>query len=365
MIKIYSTNMKAILTFCLATMLMAPCMAQISLDTDDLPQPGSVQISVRVDSLQGIALTPGSAGANVLWDFSYLNPCCGNLQASFDTMVWVNHDNTSNAGIFPLSNIAQKERCYTYHSHITHQNETKCYYNHYISESSGLWYYGFEDPTNVILDAYWNVFPLLVYGDSIEIIARIHIPVSSDSTRVYHIISKSVADGWGTIITPDTTVQIIRITTTEKVYDTLYMNNVITNVHVYLDNYYYRWYAKKTGFPILEINKGFQKQQPPFFQQVHYSIYKYSPTGINENNLSKDIHVFPNPFSSIVTMQLDDGRTLLSFAIYNSIGRKVISIENVSENKININGEMLPAGIYFYTVILNNNTSFSGKLVKY
>jgi hypothetical protein len=365
MIKTHSKYMKAILTFCMATMMIASSMGQITLDIGDLPQPGMVQVSVKVDSTQGGNLSPGASGANILWDYSNLNPCCGNLQASYDTVVWVNHATTSNAGYFPLSNIAQKERCFTYHSHITHQNETKCYFTHYILESIGLLYYGFEEPTNVILDAYWNVFPLLAYGDSLVNFARIHIPVSNDTTRVYHIISKSVADGWGTIITPDTTVQVIRIITTEKVYDTLYVNDVITDVHVYLDNYYYRWYAKKTGFPILEINKGFQKQQQPFFQQVRYSTHRYSPTGINENNLSKDIHIFPNPFSSVVTLRLDDGRTLLSFAIYNSIGRKVITNENVSENKIIINGEMMPAGIYFYSVILNNNDTFSGKLVKY
>jgi hypothetical protein len=232
-------------------------------------------------------------------------------------------------------------------------------------ESIGLLYYGFEEPTNVILDAYWNVFPLLAYGDSIENVARIHIPVSTDTIRAYQIISKSTADGWGTLITPDTTVQVIRITTMEKMYDTLYVNNVIKDVHVYLDNYYYRWYAKNVGFPILEINKGLQKQQPPFFQQVHYSAYRYSPTGINENNRSKEIRVFPNPFTSVVTTEIDAGRTILSFAIYNSVGTKVIGNENATGNKITINGEMLPAGIYFYSVILNNNDTFSGKLVKY
>jgi hypothetical protein len=37
---------------------------------------------------------------------------------------------------------------------------------------------------------------------------------------------------------------------------------------MYPDNYYYRWYAKGTGFPILQINKGFQNQEPPFYQIV-------------------------------------------------------------------------------------------------
>lgn len=357
--------MKVILAFGFITMVMASCFAQISLDIDDLPQPGNMQISVKVDSAQGIVLSPGASGDNILWDYSNLNPCCGNLQASYDTVVWIDHAATPNAGYFPLSNIAQRDRCFSYHSHITHQDETVCYFSHYILDNSGLLYNGFEEPANVIFDADWNVFPLLGYGDSMVNVAKIHLPVSSDTARVYHIISKSVADGWGTLITPDTTVQVIRITTTEKVYDTLYVNNGITDVHVYLDNYYYRWYAKELGFPVLEINKGFQNQKPPFFQQVKYSTHIYSPLGIKENDLAKDIHVFPNPFYSSATVQFDAGRKLLSFSMFNSIGIKVLTNENVRENKIIIDGEKLSAGIYFYIVVLNNYDTYSGKVVKY
>jgi hypothetical protein len=357
--------MKTSFAFFVAIMLILPGMAQISLDMDDLPQPGQVQISVRVDSVQGINLSPGASGADMTWDYSNLNPCCGNLQASLDTVTWINHDVTPDSGYFPLSDIAQKERCFTYHSHETHQDETVCYFNHYISDITGLFLYGTEDPTDVIFDAYWNVFPLMDFGDSIEYVAKIHIPVSDDTTRVYHIISRSTADGWGTLITPDTTVQALRVRTTEKLLDTLYVNNVIADDHVFPDNYYYRWYAKKTGFPILQINKGFQNQQPPFFQQVRYSTHRNSPTGIDESSVAKEIHVFPNPFSSLVTVKLDGGRTLLSFSLYNSIGKKVMIRERVGENKIIINGEMLPTGIYFYIVVLNNNALFGGTLVKY
>jgi len=357
--------MKTILIFGITTILIAPCIAQIVLDIDDLPQPDNVQISVKVDSTQGLNLLPGQSGANIIWDYSNLNPCCGNSQASFDTLSWINHSLTPNAGYFPLSNIARKERCFTYHSHITHTEVTECYYDHYIMDTLGLQYYGFEEPGNIVLNAFWNVFPLLAYGDSLDNVAKIYIPGPEDTARVFHIISKSKADGWGTIITPDTTAEVIRITTTEKVYDTLYVNNSIVDIHVYLDNYYYRWYAKNTGFPILEIDKGFQNQQPPFFQQVKYASQNYSALGIKEDNTLKGFHVFPNPFSSIVTLQLDAGRTLISVALYTSMGKRVMINEHVGENKIIINGEILPSGIYFYTVVLNNNDFFGGTLVKY
>ncbi len=349
----------------IAVMMILPGKAQITLDIDDLPQPGNVQISVKVDSAQGVNLLPGLSGANITWDFSMLNPCCGNLQASQDTVDWIDHLATPNASYFPLANIARKERCYTYHSHVTHTEITLCYYDHYIRDNGGLSKYGLEDPTNIILGSNLTVFPLLAFGDSTENVAKINIPVSDDTLRVYHIISKSVADGWGTIITPDTTAQVIRLKTTEKVYDTLYVNGVYADVHVYPDNYYYRWYAKSTGFPILQINKGFQNQEPPYFQQVQYYAKNISALGITENNPAEGFHVFPNPFSSVVTLQLDAGRNLVSVSLYNSIGKRVQVSEKIIDNKIIINGEKLPSGIYFYTIVLNNNDSFGGTLVKH
>jgi len=363
--KTHQTFLKAVLAFFITILLIVPGMAQISLDINDLPQPGDVQFSVRVDSAQGVTLLPGPSGANITWDFSILIPCCGSLQASLDTVDWINHDATLNAGYFPLSNIARKERCYMYHSHITHTDITQCYYDHYIRDITGLSKYGLEDPSNIVLGSNLTIFPLLAYGDSSENVAKIHIPISGDTLRVYHVVSKSVVDGWGTITIPDTTAQVIRIKTTETVYDTLYVNNVITDVHVYPDNYYYRWYAKSTGFPILQINRGFQNQQPPYFQQVRYYAKSTSALGLNENNPAEGFHAFPNPFSSVVTLQLDAGRTLLSVSLYNSIGKRVQVDETITDNKIIINGDKLPSGIYFYTIVLNNNDSFGGTLLKY
>jgi len=364
LIKLSYRNMKTIYFGILAMTFLSPCIAQITLDMEDLPQPGNIQISVKIDSTQGANLSPGSPGTNMVWDYSMLNPCCGSLQASYDTVTWINHSSTPKAGDFPLSNIARKDRCYIYHSHVTHTEATACYNNHYIVNNTGLFQYGFEDPVPVVVGTNWNIFPLLAYGDSTENVAHIQTPISADTVRVNHIISKSLADGWGTLITPDTTVQVIRITTTEKMYDTLYVNNVATDIHVYLDNYYYRWYSKKTGFPILEINKGFQNQKPPFSQKVKYSAYRYFSLGISESKLSGGIHIFPNPFTSAVTFQIDEGRIVLSVTIYNSMGRKVITNENIRQNKIDINGEKLPVGIYFYTIVLNSNDTFSGRFIK-
>ena len=338
-------------------------MAQIILDINDLPNVGDVQISVKVDSTQGLMLLPGNSGNNVLWDFSNLLPCCGTIESSLDTMVWEEHTSTPNAAIFPLSNIANKENCFIYHSHVTHVDETDCYYNHYIKDSTGLLYYGLEYPAKSTFNNYWNIFPLLSYGDSLQHTATIHIPISVDSTRIYHIDYSSFADAWGTLITPDTTLEVIRIYTTETVFDTLYVNGVVQQVNNYTDNYYFRWYTKNLRFPVLEIAKGMQTQQPPFSQKVKYSKQLVSVVGITDNNsaLFEKIKVYPNPFNNDITI-VQPFRNSSELIIYNVMG-EIIYATNILSQHI-VKTENWSDGIYFYQLRQNQEIITTGKIIK-
>lgn len=339
------------------------CGAQIVLGTNDLPVAGKLQITVKVNPLQGADLLPGMAGPNVKWDFRDINPCCGTREASADTIVWGDHNATGSPGFFPLSNIAMRDQCTTYHSHDTHQDEIQCFFNHYIENSSGLWRYGMEKPDNFIFDSNWNIFPLLGYGDSLKTTAEFHVPISYDSIRVYHIFSKAVADAWGVISTPDTTADAIRIYTTETVYDTLYVSGMLKKSNVYQGNYYYRWYTKNLGFPVMEIAKGMQFQQPPFSQRVQYSYHKSNTTSVSQIEVSEKIRVFPNPFSS--TIDLDFGKNFnnASFILFDATGKTVMKKANVfSGSRIQAGG--LTPGIYFYEIINPQKEIFRGKLLK-
>ncbi len=310
----------------LALPLSITLTGQISLQVSDLPSPGDIQISVKTDSVQATTLAPGNAGADVLWDYSYLLPCCGNLEASYDTVTWENHDATSNAAYFPLSNIVQKDECYIYHSHVTHLDETVCYYNHYIKDPAGLLFYGLEKPVNALFENYLNIFPLLAYGDSIAHNAKIHIPISSDSLLVYHIEGYSIADAWGTLTTPATTAPAIRIFTSETIYDTLYVNGIVEQANAYPGNYYYKWYTKDLGFPLLEISKGYLTQQFPFVQQVKYA--KTSIVSATDDDpisaVLKNIKVYPNPFSTNIAIQFSLPESeKVSAIIYDIMGKEI------------------------------------------
>ncbi|TSA31709.1 MAG: T9SS C-terminal target domain-containing protein [Porphyromonadaceae bacterium] len=339
------------------------CNAQIILDINDLPVASDIQISIKVNGLQAATLSPGNAGINVQWDFSNLNPCCGTPEASYDTVVWGDHASTANAGYFPLSDIVRKENCFTYHSHVTHQDETQCYFSHYVKDTMGLWRYGMEDPVNFLFVSYWNFFPLLSFGDSLKTITKIHVPVSNDNIRVYHILSTSVADAWGVITTPDTTANVIRIYTAEIVYDSLYVNGKLQQNVVYAGNYYYRWYAKNLGFPVLEIAKGMQTQQPPFDQQVRYSSHLNTLLSVPENDVSDKVRIFPNPFSSFINIYFGENNKNSSLSIFDATGKTVMKITSVN-SEYKVQASELSPGIYFYEIVNKQKEIFRGKLIK-
>jgi len=85
-------------------------------------------------------------------------------------------------------------------------------------------------------------------------------------------------------------------------------------------------------------------------------------TGIRENQRVVAISVKPNPFSSAVLIEtseeLDDAKLL----IYNAFGQKIKQINTIWGSEIKINREDLPAGIYFITLIQNNQLIATSKI---
>jgi hypothetical protein len=335
--------------------------SQIVLDINDLPKPGNSHFSVKVAKEQGLQLLPGDSGANVLWDFSNLLPCCINAELSLDTIIWEDHFSTMYAASFPLANIVNRQKCSLYHSHVTHQDEKTCSYNHYIKNNAGLWYYGFESPANVIFTTKWNIFPLLSYGESVKDTAVIRIPISTDSIRVYHIYNYSMADAWGTVITPDTLVEAIRIYTNETIIDTLFVKGVVHQANKYTDNYYYRWYTKNIGFPVLDISKGMQTQYPPFSQKVTYAKQQaWLSTGITDQNRI-EFEIFPNPFKHSISIN-PSGNEKHQLSIYNVGGQIVYSSDILTQHLINT--ENWEKGFYFYRLRKDQEIIVTGKMIK-
>ncbi len=90
--------------------------------------------------------------------------------------------------------------------------------------------------------------------------------------------------------------------------------------------------------------------------------------GVTEfTEISKSI-IYPNPVQDTFTLQLPEEfvntSALIEFNLYDSIGRKVVSIPNFSSENNLINIQNLESGLYFYEVINNNRKIGSGKVIK-
>lgn len=81
--------------------------------------------------------------------------------------------------------------------------------------------------------------------------------------------------------------------------------------------------------------------------------------GDGENMINRVSQNYPNPFNDVTTIRVDLAKsTNLSVEVYNMIGQKVIELNEGSKaagaHFINIKGDKLNSGIYFYTVTAGN-----------
>lgn len=337
---------------------------QIVLEDSDLPLPGDVQTSSRIDSVQGLTLSPGSSGPNVTWDFGIYDFWGGSMESSFDSVRWVSPepDNT-----FPLAYIAQKNHCYLYHDWTTHTISEQCFLDYYIKDSTGLNYYASSFPQANILDGFRTIFPLLSYGQTKINQSRIVIQKSLDSVLVTHIKDTIIADGWGTLVTFIDNYNAIRIYTKETVWDSLYVNGTGELINHMPQNYYYKWYIKDLGFPVMQINKGIMEIRSDY-QIARFAFDKRNDAGIidvikEKNNLK----VIPNPFHNEAKIVIKNYKKdiNISVIVYDLTGRQVMQIKNIHTDEISIKRNNLPNGMYSYKIIGDDTFRGMGKFIVY
>ncbi|PCH65530.1 MAG: hypothetical protein COC01_09585, partial [Bacteroidetes bacterium] len=214
--------------------------AQIFLCENDLPNIGDVALIVNADSISGAAANPGLSGAGVSWNFgTSLIPSFNDTLFYMDPLLAPDIDSFPNADI--VANVPWG-------------------YDYYIKDPSGLLIIGEVVPSMgefVHFDSPYNWLPFVSYGDTLNYDSRYWFSISPDSVKVLQSVGQHIADAWGTIVTPAGTAEVIRIYTTETTYDSLFVSGVGQQIAVHTGDYYYRWYAKNLGWPVLEISNTF------------------------------------------------------------------------------------------------------------
>lgn len=75
------------------------------------------------------------------------------------------------------------------------------------------------------------------------------------------------------------------------------------------------------------------------------------------------VKVYPNPFNSSTTFEIEGMDEPFIFELYSIIGKQVRTIFDITDKKFIISREVLPNGIYFYKISSKNELISTGKLI--
>ncbi len=105
-----------------------------------------------------------------------------------------------------------------------------------------------------------------------------------------------------------------------------------------------------------------QSDTVKWINQVYNDCY-FRTVGIQEQNSSISIRIFPNPFSDFTIVQLQGLKGKWSWTLYNSIGQTVQFVDNIAESQLKIEKGDLIAGVYMYQVRKEKQVVSTGKLM--
>ncbi|HET6990538.1 MAG TPA: T9SS type A sorting domain-containing protein, partial [Bacteroidia bacterium] len=80
-------------------------------------------------------------------------------------------------------------------------------------------------------------------------------------------------------------------------------------------------------------------------------------TAVNENNLSDNIHAFPNPSNGKVNLSFDHSLDHAMLLLFNTTGQKVMGKTNISGKQFSLDLSELADGIYYVEINDSENNS--------
>ena len=96
------------------------------------------------------------------------------------------------------------------------------------------------------------------------------------------------------------------------------------------------------------------------------TIYKFTrlATGINHaDQLSYSVNIYPNPAHSAIALESENILNGAVLTLLNSNGQQVRQVANIAGQKISLNRDGLPAGLYLVQLTENNLVIYSNKIV--
>ncbi len=336
--------------------------AQIVIDSSDMPVQGDIinmSTGLNVDFIDYT-----ETGEDFIWDFSSLL----NISQTADTFV------------------SPSETPFTYQFFFMGRTNLAYRYIQDLPipdfELSNVFYYFKNSQSsynNVGYAASLNLLPLPFVLSTPDILYKFPLEYgnqdSSVSGLVYNIPETAYlvidrkrvnkVDGWGTLITPYGTFNVLRMTSEVIEYDSIYIDSLEMGVPVNRHYTEYKWLAKDQKIPVLEITSDINGLFVTYTDSVRVNY-----DDINEKLIRKgSLHLFPNPASTDIFVAFDIMKPGdVELALFDLRGNCLVRITQTNlikgliTSKISLKEKALPDGTYLI-VISTGSQVLTRKLV--
>jgi hypothetical protein len=264
-------------------------LAQITINQSDMPSQGD---TIRTSTGLNLDFDISETGEDFTWDFSQLV----SISQTVDTFIgpsqtpifyWPFFLLSSNLaspviGDLPIPNLPVTDVFAFYNNSSANYKDVG-----FAATLGGIPLPFKYDSPDILYD-----FPMN-YGnaDSSESGYGFGIPgigyILSERKRVNYV------DGWGTLITPFGTFEVLRLQSIVTEYDSIYIDSLNFGAPITRNYTEYKWLAKGMKIPVLQITDNLGG-----LVAVYIDSLQGEPVGMPESQKINNISVYPNPVSS-------------------------------------------------------------------
>lgn len=340
--------------------------AQITITKDDIARPRDTIVISNPANINDFDYSV--AGSNFLWDFSgllkagqtvkeyYAVSQTGVVYSVYFSDVSFNPNRANMADDANLSLPALITSSNAFSFYDRNDDEFK-------QVGIGATLNGIPTPFRFEDDDEIYTFPL-AYGNIDTSTAKYNINIPSVADYTYKHTRINEVDGWGTLITPLDTFEVVRLKSTLGIRDSIYIDS--QNFGFGFNRpieVQYKWLAKDKKYPVLQVNTqgvgGNTFVASSFYQDTVVVL----PNSVTDISNSNTVVVYPNPTKDKLLIKAENVQW--QKAAFIDVSGKTIDLpfETSNGNELTIDFRHKNLSVGWYTLSLRSNDLVYQKLI--
>jgi len=166
----------------------------------------------------------------------------------------------------------------------------------------------------------------------------------------------NTVDGWGQLISPYGTFDVLRLKSEVYEYDSIYVDSISVGFPLEREYVEYKWLAKQQKIPLLTISTASFNLLVDYVDSLRTEVTNV-PEKFADNEVK--IEVYPNPVSESLTIEIDENiNETLKLFLLDLQGRilveKSLNLNNSKTIHLNLNKLNLKPGTFLIQIASNN-----------